>query len=155
MDQLAQNIADVAQTLQEITAQARQRGAHKFFTSSSGQRPSIKAMQQKVWVNSHWPIAWPQWPAGFLPKVIALWRKVMRRMLQWYIDPIVQQQNEFNQATLNAIRLVSQELLELRLGTNDTSDRQQAQLDRLTTQVEALQRMLAEETAERQQRDRK
>jgi hypothetical protein len=154
MDQLAQNIAEVAQTLRQITAQARQRGADRFFTSFSGQRPSIKAMQQKVWINSHWPIAWPRWPAGFRAKLTALWRKVIRRALQWYIDPMVQQQNEFNQATLNAMRLVSQELLALRLSISDSGSRQ-AQLDRLTSQVEALEHMLAEETPEKHQRDRK
>ena len=68
------------------------------------------APMDQVWntvaINSHLPIAWPDWPHGLLPKAIALVQKVTRRILCWYIDPIVQQQNAFNAAvaeTLNRL----------------------------------------------------
>lgn len=49
-------------------------------------------------VNPHLPIAWPTWPSGVIPKVVAFAQKVTRRLLRWYINPIVEQQNNFNAA---------------------------------------------------------
>jgi hypothetical protein len=49
-------------------------------------------------VNPHWPIAWPSWPPGLWPKIEALLQKVVRRLLRWYFNPIVEQQNRFNSA---------------------------------------------------------
>ena len=45
-------------------------------------------------------------------------QKLARRALQWYIDPIVAQQNEFNQATLAAVRQLAQEVAELQAKVN-------------------------------------
>jgi hypothetical protein len=54
-------------------------------------------------VNPHWPIAWPTWPAGLWPKIEALLQKVVRRLLRWYINPLVEQQNRFNSAVVQAV----------------------------------------------------
>ncbi len=54
-------------------------------------------------VNPHLPIAWPTWPPGLRPKLVALVQKAVRRMLRWYIDPIVEQQNRFNSAVVKTL----------------------------------------------------
>ena len=54
-------------------------------------------------VNPHLPIAWPTWPPGLWPKLVALVQKAVRRMLRWYIDPIVEQQNRFNSAVVKTL----------------------------------------------------
>jgi hypothetical protein len=54
-------------------------------------------------VNPHWPIAWPDWPPGLRPKIEALLQKVVRRLLRWYINPIVEQQNRYNSALVQAV----------------------------------------------------
>jgi hypothetical protein len=54
-------------------------------------------------VEGHWPIAWPTWPKGLWPKLVALVQKVIRRLLRWYIDPIVEQQNRFNSTVVQAL----------------------------------------------------
>ena len=54
-------------------------------------------------VNPHLPIAWPTWPPGLRPKLVALAQKAVRRMLRWYIDPIVEQQNRFNSAVVKTL----------------------------------------------------
>jgi GT2 family glycosyltransferase len=61
-------------------------------------------------VEPHLPIAWPDWPPGIWPKVAALHRKVVRRLLRWYINPIVEQQNLVNAAFLHALETLAQEV---------------------------------------------
>jgi glycosyltransferase involved in cell wall biosynthesis len=63
----------------------------------------IEQLRDVAEVNPHLPIAWPTWPRGFKPKVVALVQKVVRRLLRWYIDPLVAQQNHFNAATTQTL----------------------------------------------------
>ena len=95
MNQLTENITNAAQTLQRITEKARrcQDEQRPDATISLAQASSLRLMQQKVWVDAHWPIAWPNWPPGWWAKITAVWQKLIRYMLRWYINPIVQQQN--------------------------------------------------------------
>ncbi|WP_420629576.1 hypothetical protein [Candidatus Leptofilum sp.] len=112
MDNLSQNIQQAAEAIEQTRQQVIARQA-TFFATDPGKRPSIHKMEQTAWINSHQPIAWPSWPPGLVPKIKAAAQKVMRRTLQWYIDPIVQQQNQFNQATLQAITVLAQEVAAL------------------------------------------
>ena len=64
-------------------------------------------------VNSHLPIAWPTWPRGVWPKIEALAQKVVRRLLRWYIDPIVEQQNRFNAAVAQVLDIYWREICSL------------------------------------------
>ena len=109
MDNLSQNIQQAAETIEQTRRQVVAQQAI-LFAADPGKRPSIREMEQTVWINSHLPIAWPNWPPGLAPKLKAALQKLLRRALQWYIDPIVQQQNQFNQATLQAISALAQEL---------------------------------------------
>ena len=74
-------------------------------------------------VEPHRPIAWPHWPPGVLPKIVALCQKVLRRLLSWYINPIVEQQNAINAALLHTAETLAQEvtLLEDRLAATQPS----------------------------------
>ena len=114
MDNLAQNIQQaanaIAQTRRQVLAQQA-----ALFVNDPGQRPSIRHMEQTAWINSHQPIAWPNWPPGLAAKLRAALQKVVRRALQWYIDPIVQQQNQFNQATLQAVTALAKEVAALQI----------------------------------------
>lgn len=51
-------------------------------------------------VSAHWGIA------SDLPVVgsaLVLFRRIVRILLRWYINPIVEQQNQFNQAAVRAL----------------------------------------------------
>jgi GT2 family glycosyltransferase len=61
-------------------------------------------------VEPHQPIAWPEWPPGLWAKFKALSQKLTRRLLRWYIDPIVEQQNEINAALLYTLESLAQEV---------------------------------------------
>jgi len=113
VDQLEQNIAQAAQVLDYIIREARHEREKQGIPSAS-LTSALKSMQEKVWVNAHWSIAWPTWPPGLWAKFTALVKKTIRQALSWYINPIVQQQNEFNRATLSTIHLLSRELIQLR-----------------------------------------
>ena len=61
-------------------------------------------------VEPHQPIAWPEWPPGLGPKITAILQKLTRRLLRWYIDPIVEQQNQINAVLLHAVETLAQEM---------------------------------------------
>lgn len=112
MNNLAQNIQQATEAIERTRQHVLAQQA-ALFMDDPGKRPSIRNMQQTVWINSQQPIAWPNWPPGLVAKFKAVLQKVVRRALQWYIDPIVQQQNLFNQATLQALTALAKEVATL------------------------------------------
>jgi GT2 family glycosyltransferase len=62
-------------------------------------------------VESHPPVAWPRWPPGLWPKIIALYKKSTRWLLAWYINPIVEQQNAINAILLQALETLAQDVM--------------------------------------------
>lgn len=60
-------------------------------------------LRRRAWINSHLPIGWPRMPAGFWAKARAVAQKALRRLLHWYINPIVDQQNAFNASLVTAL----------------------------------------------------
>jgi SAM-dependent methyltransferase len=60
-------------------------------------------------VNSHLPIGWPVMPKGLIPKIIAYAQKISRRLLRWYINPLVDQQNVFNAAAADLLAALKAE----------------------------------------------
>ncbi|NIR25410.1 MAG: hypothetical protein GWO10_01455, partial [candidate division Zixibacteria bacterium] len=78
-------------------------------------RALLASLYKLHWrVEPHQPIAWPNWPRGVWPKVIALFQKVTRRLLSWYITPIVEEQNSVNAALMNVVELLAEEVVMLR-----------------------------------------
>ena len=63
----------------------------------------ILNVRAKQTVNPHLPIGWPNMPKGLLPKLSAYAQKITRRLLRWYINPIVAQQNEYNAAVTEVL----------------------------------------------------
>lgn len=72
---------------------------------------AIERVAQTAVVNAHWGIASS---VPVLGRVIVLAQRVVRIGLRWYINPIVEQQNAFNRATLAALHAVISENDELR-----------------------------------------
>ena len=67
-------------------------------------------------INAHWGIA-PSWPVAGRIEVLA--KRAIRILLRWYINPIVEQQNEFNASILRALYELESELHALRLDARD------------------------------------
>ncbi len=72
-------------------------------------RESVAEVEALRAVSAHWPIQGRtprERAAGFVQRVV-------RRALQWYIQPIVQQQNSFNAAVTRSLQLLLDAELEL------------------------------------------
>ncbi|MFN8596714.1 MAG: hypothetical protein U0559_11110 [Anaerolineae bacterium] len=133
--QLEANIASAAQQLRLIIDEARRRHASNL---SGAELPPASAaafydVQRHMFVQAHEDITLPP---GLLPKAIALYHKIMRRLLRWYLYPMVEQQNHFNLATLRAIQAILNELQSARV-------EQHSQLSALSDRLAAIERTLA------------
>ena len=62
-------------------------------------------------VNSHLPLLWEDPLFGRLRAIV---QRLVRRLLRWYINPIVDQQNNFNAAAARALTLLTTENARLR-----------------------------------------
>ena len=83
-------------------------------------RASLRAMSLREHVDPHFPIAWPTWPPGTVPKITAAVQKVVRRLLRWYINPIVEQQNQYNAAATATVTRLTDALERLSLEHAET-----------------------------------
>jgi 2-polyprenyl-3-methyl-5-hydroxy-6-metoxy-1,4-benzoquinol methylase len=106
------------------------------------ERPDpLSKVRQHVWVNPHLPIGWPVMPKGIIPKVIAYAQKITRRLLRWYINPLIEQQNAYNAAVAEALgplQSQSEEHGQLLCTLNERMQRLQ-ELDALGQRVQTLE----------------
>jgi len=105
---------DVAQILERIKQEVRERYREGGIAIALSREEALAEVRATQWVNPHRPIAWPHWPKGVLPKIVAFVQKVVRRSLRWYINPIVEDQNRFNAAVVRALDVLAQENAQLR-----------------------------------------
>lgn len=88
---------EVAEVLRQLKQEVRRQGGPSPSTLPA-RWAALEQIHATSRVNPHLPIAWPTWPPGIVPKIAALFQKAVRRLLRWYINPIVEQQNSFNAA---------------------------------------------------------
>lgn len=91
-----------AEIVERIEAQLRLQ--HLADAETPSTVDPLRELRARQWVNPHLPIGWPQMPRGLVPKIVAILQKVCRRLLRWYINPLVAQQNEFNEAAVAALQ---------------------------------------------------
>ncbi len=113
------NPKEVAAALEEIRARVHARRARLGAEAGSDfnlleLRKAVDELNDAWFVSAHLPITWETPVVGRLG---AYTKRIMRIMLRWYINPIVEQQNRFNSAaTRAAVELnVYAELLTRRL----------------------------------------
>ncbi|WP_322820333.1 hypothetical protein [Chloroflexus sp.] len=105
---------DVAATLAALRAEVRARRAALPATEPTPVERELQRVLEELEytrvVSAHWPLE----GRNPLEQVVALINKVVRRYLRWYINPIVEQQNSFNDTVARAIRLLAAENAALR-----------------------------------------
>lgn len=113
---------DVAAILEQVRAEVRAQHAAR---RQIGDDPLRRALQRSLddleiarVVSAHWPLTGRTLPQ----KAMALINKVVRRYLRWYINPIVEQQNAFNDAAARTLRLLAEAYQEL---ANQTAERRE------------------------------
>ncbi len=96
---------DVASILEGLRAEVRARrlaqGQAEEGPLERDLRRSLDEIELHRVVSAHWPLLGKTLPQ----RVIALINKLVRRYLRWYINPIVEQQNAYNDAVARALRL--------------------------------------------------
>jgi hypothetical protein len=78
-------------------------------------------------VSAHWPLLGKTLPQ----RAINLVNKLVRRYLRWYINPIVEQQNAYNDAVARTLRLLAEAYAEL---GERIADRRPPTMDELRTE---------------------
>lgn len=89
-----------AAAIAEIRAEIERRSKLSSGIDRRGLERSLTAARRRATVNAHWGIT-PSWPVFGRFEVLA--KRVMRILLRWYINPLVEQQNEFNLTVLAAL----------------------------------------------------
>ncbi len=99
---------DVASILAELRTQIEERRAHLVTPDPSDPhalnlaelRESVEAVNDTWYISAHLPITWDLRVVGRLG---AYTKRLVRILLRWYINPIVEQHNRFNSAAARAI----------------------------------------------------
>jgi hypothetical protein len=94
---------DVAAILADLREQIRERRARLSMGDKGGPtelnlaelRRSVEAVNDTWFVSAHLPITWEKRIVG---RLNAYAKRLVRLLLRWYINPIVEQQNRFNSA---------------------------------------------------------
>jgi hypothetical protein len=105
--------ADVAAILEQLRAEVR---ARRLAQGQSEPGPLERDLQRSLdeielhrVVSAHWPLIGKTVPE----RTVALVNKLVRRYLRWYINPIVEQQNAYNDAVARTLRLLAEAYADL------------------------------------------
>lgn len=79
-------------------------------------RSALTEAMEAAHISAHTPILWDVPVVG---RGIALMKRVVRLSLRWYINPIVDQQNDFNAAAVRALSDLAAENERLRAALDD------------------------------------
>ena len=92
---------DVALELEKLRQAVRRRREQLHGSELSELRSLVRQVNETWNVSAHLPITW-----GGLPLVgrgLAYAKRAVRILLRWYINPIVEQQNNYNAAVTRAL----------------------------------------------------
>ncbi len=104
-DNRLSNPQEVAAALEQIRERVRARRARLSDAEAGGDlnllelRKAVDELNDAWFVSAHLPITWE---APIVGRLGAYTKRIMRILLRWYINPIVEQQNRFNSATTRA-----------------------------------------------------
>ncbi len=99
------NPQEVAAALEQIRARVRARRARLSDEASAGDfnlaelRKAVDELNDAWYVSAHLPITWDKPIIGRLGSYT---KRIVRILLRWYINPIVEQQNRYNAAATRA-----------------------------------------------------
>jgi hypothetical protein len=108
----------VAEILAEVRERVRARRASGHGQAGDADDAALSELQAAIQdvnvnarVNSHLPLLWENMIVGRLRSLL---QRLVRRLLRWYINPIVDQQNVYNAASAKALTLLAAENARLR-----------------------------------------
>lgn len=149
MDSLSENIAKMAQHLNHLIEDARQRQqqARVAQTTPLAELMALIALQSKVRIEIPRPLGWPGWPTGLWPKGVSLLQRLSHRSIAWMIGSLVAQQNQFNATVVRAIHALLTEQAEMRNAAQQRQTAYEARLVELNREITRLQEQMAKAQA--------
>lgn len=117
------SVAEVEATLAALKRQVRERQglAPDGPDEPPGEaRSALTEAMDAAHISAHTPILWD---VPVIGRGIALTKRTVRLLLRWYINPIVDQQNDFNAAVVRALAELSAEVERLKADASRTNDR--------------------------------
>jgi hypothetical protein len=111
-DAIRTDIDDVAQTLAQLKAAVRRNAGKSASYNEVGTSAANELTQlaDLAVISAHLPVSWSTPLVG---RAIALSKRATRVLLRWYINPIVDQQNSFNEELVRVIASLEERLHEL------------------------------------------
>jgi len=108
----AEEVDDVGVTIAALHAAVRARAGYRSASEVPplGAPSALTEAADLAQVSVHFPV---QGDAPVIGQVLGLTKRAMRLMLRWYINPIVEQQNAFNDAVVRALGTIEARQLEL------------------------------------------
>jgi hypothetical protein len=112
---------DVAATIATLRAQAVARGKAMGLSAQTPLDDPLRRAEDLAHISAHFPI---MWTIPIVGRGLALVQRAIRIGLRWYINPIVDQINDFNEATVTALNTLAarQEALAARLAALEAGD---------------------------------
>ena len=112
---------DVAATIAALRAQAIARGKAMGLTEQTALDDPLRKAADLAHISAHLPI---MWRIPIVGRMLALVQRATRIGLRWYINPIVDQINDFNEATITALDLLAarQEAFAVRLAALEAGE---------------------------------
>ena len=120
--------AEVEATLAAIKCRVRERQglpADGPDAPPTESRSALTEAMEAAHISAHTPILWDSPVVG---RGIALTKRAVRILLRWYINPIVDQQNDFNAAAVRALSDLAAENERLRVALEALRAEQAGQL---------------------------
>jgi hypothetical protein len=93
---------DVSATLEAVRVAVRKRSGYHSAAEvpPAGASSPVAEAAELAAVSAHLPVTWDTPVFG---RAIALSKRAMRLALRWYINPIIEQQNAFNDAVVRVL----------------------------------------------------
>lgn len=112
---------DVAATIAALRAQAIARGRAKGVAEQSALDDPLQHAADLAHISAHLPI---MWRVPVIGRMLSLVQRATRIGLRWYINPIVDQINDFNEAVMIALNTLAarQEALAARIAALESGD---------------------------------
>ena len=118
---LTEETIDVAATVAALRAQAVARGTAMGLTNSAALDDPLRQAADLAHISAHFPI---MWRVPVIGRALSILQRLIRIGLRWYINPIVDQVNDFNEATVTALNTIAarQEALAARIAALELAD---------------------------------
>jgi hypothetical protein len=109
---LRSELTDVATALEAIRAAVRRNAGYAAASDvpPAAASTAVTELSDLAIISAHLPVTWSTPVVG---RLVALSKRATRLMLRWYVNPIVEQQNTFNEALVRTIATLEERLREI------------------------------------------